>query len=83
MSKPKQTGFLEGTWVVACPADYTRHHDIVTGITRNHDCEIRGCGVQSVKGGEAMVVCRSGHLNPVSGITRSRICAVCGQECRR
>ena len=73
-------GFLEGTWIVQCEKG---HCDKVTALTRNHTCESKGCGRQSVNGGAARVVCPNGHTSLVSGITRSHKCPECGKECRR
>jgi hypothetical protein len=80
-------GFLEGTWVVRCSRG---HDDTVDGITRNHDCESRGCGQKSVDEGEANVVCPDGHATHVGGVTRTHLCTfplqgggICGKQCRR
>jgi hypothetical protein len=73
-----QAQALRGTWIVRCPDG---HDDIVTGITRNHNCE--KCGKTSVSGGGAMVVCPNGHASGVDGITEHHKCTTCGQECRR
>jgi hypothetical protein len=73
-----QAQALRGTWVVRCP---NGHDDIVTGITRNHDCET--CGKKAVSDGGALVVCPNGHASGVDGITQHHTCPVCNKECRR
>jgi hypothetical protein len=57
---------------------------LVSGITREHTCETKGCGKKSVTEGAAFVVCPNGHASgPVSGITRQHRCNTCGAQCRR
>jgi hypothetical protein len=83
-------GFLEGTFIVRCR---NGHDNQVENITRNHDCDVSGCGAKSVDEGTANVVCPRGHGGPenhVEGVTRQHQCqhpepsgGICGLPCRR
>jgi primosomal protein N' len=77
---------LAGTWYVKCPK--CGKIDKVDGGTCQHKCE--RCNYQSFTGTDVTVVCPKGHAHRIktgacerSTCTKSYICPICKQECRR
>jgi hypothetical protein len=72
-------GYLVGNYQVVCNNNHTH---FVSGITHDYYCETEGCGIQAVGSGSANILCvPNSHKNWVQGITKSRLCDVCGQTC--